>query len=310
MKNIIFKLFVMTLLLTAGITNIKAQDDNVSSSEVAALRQELEDVRNKMHEDSLNNAQRWRDEKIWGKKSSPMMILYGSQSLQDENSPLKLKSDLAFGFSKRRTYYLHSKPIAGMVKIGLDVTWFETYIARYAKGKGISLGNMMGNITSGTYDNYDDYFNAADKAALNEEEVGNLSGLMNSIDVGKWQGNFSMLGIGPSVKVVPFYALNKSALDKLKVTAYFHYVPTYTVFLRTGDEDTSASGGYLGQMRYGLNLSFGRIGIGVEHQWGKGKLTNYDFDEDDENSENEFDITTKKSTYKTSSTRFYIGIKF
>ena len=303
----------MVFLLTIGITDIKAQDENVSSNEMAALQQELEDVRKKTYKDSLNNAQRWRDEKIWGKNSSPWMILYGSQSLQEEGSPLKLKSEVAFGFSKRRTYYLHSKPIAGMVKIGLDVTKLEIYIARYAKGKGKSMGNLMGNVTNGTFDNYDDYFNAADNAALSEGTAGNVTGLLNSIDVGKWQMNASVLGLGPSVKVVPFYGLNKPALDKIKATAYFHFVPTYTLFIRTDDDNEfSTSGGLLLQWRLGLNLSFGRFGIGVEHQWGKGKLTNYGFEENDgaDDSASKFNITTKKSTYKTSGTRFYLGIKF
>jgi hypothetical protein len=170
---------------------------------------------------------------------------------------------------------------------------------------------MMGNVTSGTFDNYDDYFNAADNAALDASDEGRISGFLNTIDVGKWQYSLSALGVGPSVKVVPFYALNKKFHDKIKVTLYFHYVPTFTAFLRTGENDTSVSAGYVGQMRYGANLTFGRFGIGFEHQWGKGKLTNYDFDESGESESGaEFNITTDKSTYKTSASRFYIGFQF
>lgn len=113
-----------------------------------------------------------------------------------------MKSDFALGLSKRCTYFLHSKPIAGMVKFGIDMTWFEAYLSRYAKGKGILTGNMMGNVTSGTFDNYDDYFNAADNAALDASDEGRISGLLNTIDVGKWQYSLSALGVGPSVKVV------------------------------------------------------------------------------------------------------------
>ena len=304
-------------MLTMSITNVNAQEDNVNiqeenviRNEITALRQELDSIKGKIQEDSLANELRLRYESIWGKKSSPWIIMYGSSSFQEEDAQLKLKSSFALGISKRRTFYLHSKPIAGMVKIGLDATWLEVFAAKYPKGKGESTGNIMGNVTEGTYNSYDDYFNAADKAALGDREVANLEGLLNTIDVGKWQLNFSALGIGPSVKVVPFYALHKPVLDKIKLTAYFHYVPTFTLFMLNGGGDTSLciSGGYLGQMRYGLNLSFGRFGIGFEQQWGKGKLTNYSFDEDA--SDNDFGISTRKSTYKTSSTRFYVGICF
>lgn len=49
----------------------------------------------------------------------------------------KQKSELGFAFTSGRTYFLHGKPIAGMLKIGIDATWVDL---DYTKYKAVRLG--------------------------------------------------------------------------------------------------------------------------------------------------------------------------
>ena len=304
------KRYLLAILLAAGMTTtISAQDDTTES--IAAIRQELEQLKAQRRADSLNTATQARDERIW-RKSAPWILMYGTQSIDD--GTVRFKSGTSIGLAKRRTYFLHNKAIAGMVKFGLDVGWTELSVTRYAKGKGLSMKGLMssamGNVTDGNYATMDDYFDAASKSALDasDERDAEMDDILNRLDVGKFQisGGFA---IGPSIHVVPFYALNKKGLDRIKVGAYFHYVPTFTALVFTGsDEDTSISGGYMGQWRYGVNLRYGRFGIGVEHQWGSGTLKRFNTESDDKDSD--ASPVGDKVHYNTSATRFYIGVKF
>ena len=42
-----------------------------------------------------------------------------------------MKSDLGVSLTSGKTYYLHKKPIANMVKIGLDWSWLDLNVVRY-----------------------------------------------------------------------------------------------------------------------------------------------------------------------------------
>ena len=44
----------------------------------------------------------------------------------------KQKSELGFAFTSGRTYFLHGKPIAGMLKIGIDATWVDLGYTKYS----------------------------------------------------------------------------------------------------------------------------------------------------------------------------------
>ena len=49
----------------------------------------------------------------------------------------KQKSELGFAFTSGRTYFLHGKPIAGLLKVGIDATWADI---NYTKYEDIRLG--------------------------------------------------------------------------------------------------------------------------------------------------------------------------
>jgi len=251
------------------------------------------------------------------KKSSPIGISYGTQTLKEDASGVEYKSNFSLGIYKRHTYNLLKNPIGDVLMFGLDANWFEMNVARYAKGKGLSLGSLTsgiaGNVTSGNYSSFEDYFKDAYQSAPSEDYDGDLSSVLKRLNVGKFQANIHILGIGPSVKWAPFGAGLNSTLNKIKLTAYFHYLPTVTALVFSGegeDEDITVSAGYMSCWRGGLSLQFGRFGVGVERYWGSGNLKRFSFDDDDDDDDNGLDITSEKRKYHLSGLRFYVGLKF
>lgn len=279
-------------LLLMGLCGILSAQEVIDSTreDINSLRQEIETLKMQRLQDSLNVENRFRQERLW-KKSRPLIIGIGNQAMLDKTNGVKYKKSFSIGVSFRRTYFLHDKAIANMMKFGLDVSFFDLTYARYAKGKGSSLGNVLGNVTEETADG-----------------VGN--DFLNSINIGKHSITLGV-AVGPSLKIVPFYHLNKKALDKLKVTLYGHYVPSFCGVAMMGDGNKSFSGGYMGMWRYGINLSFSRIGIGVEHYKGKSKLHNFSSNDEEDDDGNSFpNFTNDKVKYTFSGTRFYIGFRF
>lgn len=77
-----------------------------------------------------------RQEKIW-KRSKYFYIAYGMTLLDRGNGQPKLNSDFAFSIGRGKTYYLHKKPLLGMIKFGLDWTFFDIAIAQYEEEDGL-----------------------------------------------------------------------------------------------------------------------------------------------------------------------------
>ncbi|MCM1108990.1 MAG: hypothetical protein NC388_08055 [Clostridium sp.] len=285
--------------------------EELTQTETNELKQELEKMRAERSE--VENSVRM--EKIW-RKSRPFTISIGNQTLTDEEAGVKYKSNIAVSISKMRTYYLHKKPIANMVKLGIDAVWMDMSYARYAKGKGVkdAFSGTMGTVTEGTFNNMDDYFDLAYGSAMDYEND-EFSLNMERINLGKHSFTYNM-GVGLNVKVAPFYALNKPKLDNLKASVYFHWLPGFTGLIFTGDETEFSYGALMRHYSIGLNISYGRWGIGVEHRWGSADLKNWQMDDEEDDyyageGDSDFISTTSdKLKYKLSGTRFYIGFRF
>ncbi len=74
-----------------------------------------------MHEKRMN--------KVWKRRTKYRNIAYGMQKLKSNRSDMK--SDMALGLTIGRTYYLHKKPIAGIMKFGLDWSYIDVNFAKY-----------------------------------------------------------------------------------------------------------------------------------------------------------------------------------
>lgn len=57
-------------------------------------------------------------------------LSYGNMKVNDGRE--EFKSDLSVGLTHGRTYYLHKKPLVGMVRLGIDATWFDMNYTNYS----------------------------------------------------------------------------------------------------------------------------------------------------------------------------------
>lgn len=144
----------------------------------------------------------------------------------DEPYPVKM----SIGLDSGRNIYLHKKPLAGIIKFGIDV------------GMDINYTMLDLKIDTSDYEGPSGYLGSA--PAEDSEEMLMIQG-----------GYYATVGlaVGPSVTVNP--------VDKLRLCGYFHVVPSATCFL----QGMGAFVGYSTAMKYGLEVSYGPIGVGVEH---------------------------------------------
>lgn len=71
-----------------------------------------------------------KQEKIWSRKKY-FNIGYGMLSLDRGIGYETLESNFAVSIARGNTYYLHKQPILGMIKFGLDWTFFDIAVAQY-----------------------------------------------------------------------------------------------------------------------------------------------------------------------------------
>ena len=132
---------------------------------------------------------------VWKDRARYFNIAYVFQTLTftDLNN-LKWRSDFGLALSSGKTYYLHQKPLAGMMKFGIDWTMCDLNYAKYSDP-------AWTHRTPGDNSDEDDLLNIA---------------------LGLHQADIAMQ-VGPSFTINP--------VDHLKVGLYFHYVPTFSMVI-------------------------------------------------------------------------------
>lgn len=151
----------------------------------------------------------------------------------DESYPLMFSA----GWDKGRNIYLHKKTIAGMLKFGVDVGFDLNYM-RHSMDRDLS--------------DYEGPYGYTGTDPLESED---------DMDMFlKLSGHHISLGVavGPSVTVNP--------IDKLRLCGYFHVVPSASFFM----QGMSMNLGFTPFMKYGLEVSYGLIGLGIERNSGMG----------------------------------------
>lgn len=117
---------VMGLLL--GVTGAWAQE---TSDEATAQRLDsLQQVVNQLTSNVTTLEKENQSRAIWKDRSKYFNIGYVNQTLTDQGNGREFKSDFGVSLSSGKTYYLHKKPIAGMIKFGLDWTWLDINYAK------------------------------------------------------------------------------------------------------------------------------------------------------------------------------------
>jgi hypothetical protein len=204
----------------------------LSAAVPAAVQDTLEAVDNTS--DNHRKAAVASDQGYW-KKKKYNRISYNntlfSPLFVDDPYPVSM----SFGLDCGRNIYLHKKPIAGFIKFGLDVGMDINY-TRFDIEEDYSDYEGPSGYTGSAYYESDDDTDTLLKLSGNRASIG--------------------LAVGPSVTLNP--------VGKLRLCGYFHVVPTGSLYA----QGIGAFAGYSTMMKYGLELSYGFIGIGVEHESG------------------------------------------
>lgn len=135
---------------------------------------------------------------VWKNRAKYFNIGYiAGQSLTPNESGydgLKWESQFGASLNWGRTYYLHKKPLLGMIKFGIDWSWLDLNYTKYSMPE-YTFGDDMND---GSYDeDYDEGFGS------------------HQVDIG--------MRVGPSVTVNP--------IDHLKISTYFHFIPSYSLIM-------------------------------------------------------------------------------
>lgn len=243
--------------------SLKAQEsvDTVAQSREAILEQRLAEQDAKLAKydaqfSEMNYKKRLKS--IWG-PGRFTKISYNFSSTGDGINPVD-KSTFSISLAKGTSYMFPSKPIAGILKFGVDVTWFDLTFSKYKKRNLGANGWLVPDVGQGSSD-YEDWEKYA--------------------DLGRMSLNVGVFGIGARASVAPFSAFDNQARF-LRASLYFHYQPTCSAYLVSEDDEAEGSYAYLGMYRFGGCIHYRRVALGVEGYWGKSKFELLDFELGDE----------------------------
>jgi len=267
-----------------------AADQNTTVEPADTLREKLAQMETRMAsmEQEQEMQKTWKRRKYW-------KIGITSPNLErTDGEEMKWKTNGSFFIQKGRTSYLHSKPIAGMIKFGIDYGFLDFTYSKLEL-KEVAYSNESGTRAS---DGFDDIVSGDPNGDIGISELTGIDLGMHKIDYG--------LHVGPSISVNPW--------NKLIATAYFHVMPTASCVI----QNDNFSYGFGCMMAAGVSVAYKVISLGVEGVWGKVKYTQTDFsgDEDEDNDYDSSDeednasyFNTEKFTLKQSGIRAYIAFR-
>ena len=275
----LFWLVLSTVILTGQSIFAQEADSEVQSSQ---REDSLLQVVNELSDRVQKTEDAARNERIWKKRAKYFNIGYiTNQTLTDKvDAEAEWKSDFGVSLTFEKTYYLQKKPLLNKIKFGIDATWFELSYAKYSEPDVFAEGGSYTRAYNDYSSGYEDYY---------EEDF----------DLGIHQIDASM-HVGPSVTVNP--------VGDLKVAAYFHYVPTYSMVVI----DDSFGHGYVSNFAFGASVAYKAISVGIEHRWAKKATYNgLSFDEEGMDYDApDFEDVIESDKWKMKSKSFRVFLSF
>ncbi len=137
MKKLSFFIFSFAMLCSGAAA---AQETSVQ--DVDSLQRVVRDLN-----DQVRAAEAAvRDRAIWNDRAKFFNLGYVSQKLtpMDVSGDLSWKSDMGFSLVWGRTWYLHRKPLARMIKFGIDFAWMDMNYAKYSIPEATFEGSEYG----------------------------------------------------------------------------------------------------------------------------------------------------------------------
>lgn len=249
-------------LAVASAAGVCAQTSYSSTSRLDSLENALSEANAQLKEQNILD----RRHDVWRRGRYTNI---GWSLNQTSSEILKQTSSVGIGFAKGTAYTWPKDGVAGIVKFGFDVKWFDLDFSLYGKRDIDVVNQSSTNNTGYTGDRWNGTFDSS------AQPSGYLNPTVNTYGL-----NIGAFGIGPAVTIAPLAMLD-SPVRSLRATIYFHYQPTFgmvfnhTKYTDSYGYDESEIGfdfGYVSMMDFGFRLNWKNIGLGVEGRWGSGKL--------------------------------------
>lgn len=278
------KLITLCALLISATVGAQENTDSLTQR-----IDSLENALNQMTQKEEAREKQEHIEKVW-KQKKIFNIGFMNQTLKNVDIDDKMDSKSAFFLQIGRTISLHKKPIANVLKFGLD---FVTDVS-YASYEKIETEDVYG-------EDYDE----------------DIFGEILDIELGRHQLSAG-IGVGPSVTYAPF--ANKSGgVAHFKVNTYFRLTPSFSAIILSDGDDTEFNSAFCLYKNWGIGVQWKAIYAGFETRWGEAKYKMTSFGEDsfeDLEDMEEFEginslfNSGEKIKFKTTSSRIYIGFRF
>ncbi len=267
-----------------NFTNQSEQLDSLQmlSTQLESLKTELETQEKELQTEAI-----WKRRKHWD------LGLCMPNITRTDGEKMTWDTEFALFLRQGKTTYFHSKPLGGMVKIGIDFGFIDVSYAKLnlrvdeiAKETPPTTGSTSGSNPNGGFDDID-----------SDDPSGSFTSLLG-LDLGMHKLEYG-LHIGPVISVNPW--------NHLIVSAYAHAKPVVSGII----ENDKFSFGFGCAASTGLSVSYKAISVGVEGLWCTLKYIQPSFDEEDEEMESDAGLfNTKEFRLKQKDLNFYLSIRF
>lgn len=251
---------------------VDSLDTKSQNEDLSALRSRLDEVEKEQHL-----------QKLWNRKKYFKVGLDLSDIKLTDGTPMAWDTQFAVFIQLGKTVYFHPKPIAGMIKIGLDYSFLNL---GYAKLKLNSIGVETNNSGSSRASYNDGFGDIVADDPSNDAFWGDINLGMHKFEYG--------LHVGPSISINPW--------NKIIVAAYFHAMPMFSGIL----ENSKFSYGFGCAMMAGASVSYNLISVGIEGIWDTIKYHQTSFEEQEEDNI----FSTQKFKLKQGGPRIYVALRF
>ena len=155
-----------------------------------------------------------------------------------------LKNNGGISLTRGRSYMLHKKPIARLISIGLDASFFDVTYSNYTFDAAKFGGSLVAGDESGDLSETPEI----------PEDVSEEGG--ENFDFHKMEYSFQ---IGPSITITPG--------RDLTIAAYARFAPTFAAYYA----ESSFGGNYASMFVTGASIAYRKVGFGIEARMGSCK---------------------------------------
>lgn len=168
-----------------------------------------------------------------------------------------LKNNWGISLTRGRSYMLHKKPIARLISIGIDASFFDVTYSNYT----FDPAKFGGSSVAG-----DESIEGVEIPEIVEDaSTEGEDTSTGSFDLHKMEYSFQ---VGPSITITPG--------QDFTIAAYARFAPTFAAYYA----EKSFGGNYASMFITGASITYRKVGFGIEARMGSCKYKNFSGDLD------------------------------